>query len=124
LIFYKAIEFMNNMVLFSSLMARSHWLGFLTLGSWAYPLIMLHLIGGFLIAFGCLTRLACLLQLPFLLGAVVLVNAPAGVVPPDSSWWLSFIILLGLIFFLIEGGGPWSADRLLKVHPMKEIEVK
>jgi putative oxidoreductase len=118
-LFMKGVEFMNNMDLLSSLMGKSSFLSSFSLGIMGHYIIMMNLIGGFLVAFGLLTRLACLLQIPILLGAVIFVNAPSGVVPPDSNWWLSLLILVMLIFFLIEGGGPWSADRLLKEHPMK-----
>jgi putative oxidoreductase len=119
LLFFKGVEFINNMNTLSALMGRSHFLGSMSLGVMGHYIIMAHLIGGFMVAFGLLTRVACLFQLPILLGAVIFVNAPAGVIPIDSSWWLSLAILLGLVFFLIEGGGPWSADKLLKNHPMK-----
>jgi putative oxidoreductase len=119
LLFLKAIEFINNMDLLSSLMGKSSFLGSLSLGVMGHYIIMVQLVGGFLVAFGLLTRLACLMQIPILLGAVIFVNAPSGVVPPDSNWWLSVLILALLIFFTIEGGGPWSADRMLKQYPLK-----
>jgi uncharacterized membrane protein YphA (DoxX/SURF4 family) len=123
LLFFKAIEFINNMEDLSALMGRSHFLASISLGSMGHYIIMIQLVGGFLVATGCLTRIACLLQIPILLGAVIFVNAPAGIVPTDSNWWLSFAILLGLVFFLIVGGGPWSADRLLVNHPMKRVPM-
>ncbi len=119
LLFLKGVEFINNMDLLSSLMQKSSFLGSMSLGVMGHYIIMIHLVGGFLVALGLLTRVACLLQIPILLGAVFIVHAPAGVVPPDSSWWLSLVILLLLVFFTIEGGGPWSCDRWLKVHPVK-----
>lgn len=118
-LFLKAIEFVNNMDLLSSLMGKSSFLGSMSLGIMGHYIIMVHLVGGFLVAFGLLTRIACLLQIPILLGAVIFVNAPAGIVPPDSSWWLSLVILVLLVFFMVEGGGPWSADRMLKQYPIK-----
>jgi putative oxidoreductase len=124
LLFMKAIEFINNMDTLSALMGRSHFLGSISLGSMGHYIIMVNLVGGFLVAFGLLTRVACLFQIPILLGAVIFVNAPAGIIPTDSNWWLSLITLLGLVFFLIEGGGPWSADRLLVNHPMKTIPTR
>jgi len=119
LLFLKAVDFINNMDKLSALMGRSHFMGSISLGSMGHYVIMIQLLGGFMIAFGLLTRVACLLQIPILLGAVIFINAPAGIIPTDSNWWMSFVALLGLVFFLVEGGGPWSADRLLKSHPMK-----
>jgi putative oxidoreductase len=124
LLFMKAIEFINNMDQLSELMGRSHFLGSISLGVMGHYVIMAHLIGGFMVAFGLLTRVACLFQIPVLLGAVIFIHAPAGIIPTDSNWWLSLMILVLLVFFLIEGGGPWSADRLLLSHPMKTIPTQ
>ena len=124
LLFMKAIEFINNMDQLSALMGRSHFLGSISLGIMGHYIIMAHLIGGFMVAFGLLTRVACLFQIPILLGAVIFINAPAGIIPTDSNWWLSLMILVLLVFFLVEGGGPWSADRLLQHHPMKTIPTR
>ncbi len=119
LLFLKAVQFINNMDQLSDLMGRSRFLGSMSLGVMGHYIIMIHLIGGFMVATGLLTRLACLLQIPILLGAVIFVHAPSGIIPTDNNWWLSLGILLALVFFLIEGGGPWSADRLLLNHPLK-----
>lgn len=123
LLFFKAIQFINNMDQLSALMSRSEFFGSAFLGIMGHYIIMAHLIGGFMVAFGLLTRVACLAQIPILLGAVIFVNAPLGVMP-DSNWWLSLLILLLLVFFLVEGGGPWSADRLLHEYPMKTIPTR
>jgi putative oxidoreductase len=84
-----------------------------------YNMIIIHyvafaqLFGGVLITVGLLTRIAVLFQLPVLLGAVIFVNAQAGLLSADSELLLSVIVLCLLIFFLIYGSGPWSIDALL-----------
>jgi len=67
-----------------------------------------HLLGGFLLVLGLLTRFACILQIPILIGAIVLINSSGDVFKPFSELTLSILILLLLIFFLIVGNGPWS----------------
>jgi putative oxidoreductase len=121
LLFMKAIEFINNMDQLSSLMGKSHFLGSISLGVMGHYIIMVHLIGGFMVASGLLTRVACLFQIPILLGAVIFIHAPAGIIPTDSNWFLSLLILILLVFFMVEGGGPWSADRLLKFNAIKNM---
>jgi uncharacterized membrane protein YphA (DoxX/SURF4 family) len=119
LLFLKAVEFMNDMDTLSALIGKSAFLSSISIGVMAHYVIMTQLIGGVLVAFGLLTRVACLIQVPNLLGALIFVNAPSSLMSPSASWWLSLLILLLLAFFVVEGGGPWSADRLLENHPMK-----
>lgn len=85
---------------------EAHWLaGYVT---WS------HLFGGVMIILGLLTRLAVLIQLPVLIGAVFFVNAAHGIMRVDVQLGLSIIVLVLLVFFLWVGGGPGSMDRYLK----------
>src|SRR5438128_2613583 len=101
-LFIKGISFISNTAALERLLAGSRlnfpWLAHLI--TWA------HLFGGFMIIIGLFTRLAALIQIPILLGAVILVNAKAGVFAAESEFPLSLVVLLMLIFFLIEGSGP------------------
>ena len=63
---------------------------------------------------GLFTRLAVLLQIPILIGAVFFVNAKQGVFAGASDLLFSVIILVMLCFFLVEGGGPFSLDNALR----------
>ena len=75
-----------------------------------------HIVGGLLIAVGCLTRLAALLQLPILLGAVFFVNISQGFSALNSELWLSVIVLFLLIMFVVVGSGKFSADEYMRQH--------
>ena len=75
-----------------------------------------HLMGGFLIALGCLTRLMVGLQLPILVGALFFVNIRQGFSPMNSELWLSVIVLLLLLWFLVIGSGRFSMDEYVKQH--------
>ena len=78
----------------------------------AHYVIFAHLLGGPLIAFGLLTRILCAIQLPILLGAVVLVNykefQSAG---SQLELEISAIVLVGLVVFMIFGAGKFSIDE-------------
>lgn len=78
----------------------------------AHYVIFAHLLGGPLIAFGLLTRILCAIQLPILLGAVVLVNfkefQSAG---NQLELEISAIVLVGLVVFMIFGAGKFSIDE-------------
>jgi len=83
--------------------------------------VFAHLIGGFLIAVGLITRIAIVVQLPILIGAVLFVNVRSGFFSGNSTdLWLSIIILFLLVFFLVEGSGPWSVDEYMRKHPEKD----
>ena len=74
-------------------------------------IIILHLVGGVCIAFGVQIRLFCLLNLPALIGAVLFVNLNGNLLKQYSELWLSLIVLLALIYFLIKGSGSIAIER-------------
>ena len=78
----------------------------------AHYVIFAHLLCGPLIAFGLLTRIMCLVQLPILIGAVVFVNYKEFMsVGSKMELEVSLIVLLGLIVFMIFGAGKFSIDE-------------
>lgn len=70
-----------------------------------------HLVGGILIFCGLFTRLASLLQIPIVFGAVFFVNILTSYV--NSELWLSILVLGLLSLFVIVGSGPLSLDKAL-----------
>jgi uncharacterized membrane protein YphA (DoxX/SURF4 family) len=70
-----------------------------------------HLLGGLMLAVGLLTRLASLLQIPILMGAVFLVHWQDGLLAANQSLEFSALVLFLLVVVFIFGPGPWSADR-------------
>ena len=78
----------------------------------AHYVIFAHLLCGPLIAFGLLTRIMCLVQLPILIGAVAFVNYKEFMsVGSKMELEVSIIVLLGLIVFMIFGAGKFSIDE-------------
>ena len=75
-----------------------------------------HLVGGFLIAIGLITRVAVLVQLPILIGAIIFINAQQGFFSIGSELEFSILILFLLLFFLAYGSGPISIDDYMKRH--------
>ncbi len=71
-----------------------------------------HVGGGAAIAVGVYTRLAALLQIPVLFGAVFL--SLAGLFGPNESFELSTLVLFLLALVFVYGSGRWSVDQLLK----------
>lgn len=77
----------------------------------AHYVAFAHLLGGLMLAFGLLTRLAALIQIPILIGAVFLVHLPEGLLSANQSLEFSALVLFLLAVVFVFGGGPWSADR-------------
>ena len=85
--------------------------GFLT----AY-ITVAHFFGGVLLILGLLTRLAALLQIPVLLGALIFILPHRGTVDLGSDLILSLVVLALLLVVLIKGSGAISMDAYLKEH--------
>ena len=106
---WKGIDFLRNMGVMNSLLS-SH----LSYGSFAVVLlghyvVFAHIIGGILMALGILTRFGCIIQIPIMAGAIIFVNSQ-DMFKPYSEMFLSVLILLLLIYFLIVGNGPWAIN--------------
>ena len=105
---YKGIEFLGNMSVMLNLLTRNMSFGSFTITMLGNYIAFAHLLGGFLLILGLLTRFACLLQIPILIGAIIFINSSGDILKPFSQLALSILVLLLLIYFLIVGNGPWS----------------
>ena len=83
-------------------------------------ILFAHLLGGILLITGVLTRFACLIQLPILLGAIIFINSSRELWQPFSELYISIIVFLLLVYFLVVGNGTWSLARFLE----EDKEVK
>ena len=89
-------------------------------GSWFGPaviaqyVITAHLIGGAMLALGLVTRLAALMQLPALLGAVFAVYLPrmASLDPRQHLEYVALVCFL-LALFSVFGAGRFSVDSMI-----------
>jgi putative oxidoreductase len=113
-LFLKGLEFARNNDYLSSLISNHENFGSFWMVILIHFIIFAHIMGGFLIATGLLTRLACLVNIPIMLGAVLVVNWRAtehfALLP------LSLITLALLVYFLVVGSGPLSLNRVLFRH--------
>ena len=112
---WKGVAFALNLHAFTVLMENSGLGTAVTISLLAHLIIALHIIGGLLIALGTHTRLFCLLIIPILIVAVFYVNlSQQQIFRPYSEFWLSCLVLVGLICFLIEGDGVLSIETVKK----------
>jgi putative oxidoreductase len=116
---YKGLQFITNMSELQSTTAGiTTWFAGATL---AHYIIFAHILGGPLIVAGLFTRIVCLLQLPILIGAVIFVNSQGqSSIGSPMELWLSLVVLVGLVVFIIFGAGKYSLDakRRREMQPL------
>ncbi len=111
LLIFRGIDFIFNLPLLQD-MIRNTGYNFNT-PVLAYIISCIHLTGGVLIVVGLLTRLAIILQIPIVLAAV-LFNMNSATYGTGYQLFLSFSVLVLLIFYLIKGPGKISMDHYRK----------
>ena len=84
-----------------------------------------HLLGGALLVLGLFTRWTCLMLIPILLGAIIMVNLSKTLFSMVSNIEMAFsaIILIGLMFFFVMGAGARSIDELRRHRHQLENQV-
>ena len=105
---YKGVDFIGHMSDLVSLMySNTSTAPFFYILAGHYAAAA-HILGGIFLILGVMTRLACLIQIPVLLGAVFFLSTNKEMLRPYSELFLTILVLLLLIYFLIAGNGPWS----------------
>jgi uncharacterized membrane protein YphA (DoxX/SURF4 family) len=102
---YKGIDFLMNLGTMLGLLTNRTSFGSFTTMLMSNYVAFAHLLGGILLILGVLTRFACLVNIPILVGAVFFVNT-ALYSRPNPEVLLSILVLLLLICFLVVGNGP------------------
>ena len=111
-LFLKGLGFIQNSVELTSYFSQTSYFQKATWLNTVIPWV--HLLGGSMIIVGLFTRLWTLVQIPILLGAVFFINTKTGVFAGESDLMFAIIVLVLLVFFFIEGGGPISLDNYFK----------
>jgi putative oxidoreductase len=95
-------------------------------GDWFVPLLVAHYVGiahlggGILLALGVATRVAALVQIPVLLGAVFLVHWGDGLLRAGQSLELAGLVLAMLVTYAVFGAGPLSLDHRARAQQRLE----
>jgi putative oxidoreductase len=103
---YKGVDFLMNMSTMLDLLNNRMPFGSFTSMLMSNYIAFAHILGGILLILGVLTRFACLIQIPILLGAIIFLRT--DLYKPFSAIVLPIIVLLLLILFLIVGNGKWQ----------------
>lgn len=110
-LFLKGIAFMENTADLKGIIESQNMIEFSSgmLIAMVYYVTFAHMVGGIMIALGILTRLSSIIQIPIVLGAVLVNNMLLA--PINTQLWYSVIALILLVIFVIIGSGPLSLDR-------------
>ncbi|MBS1604790.1 MAG: DoxX family protein [Bacteroidetes bacterium] len=103
---YKGIDFLMNMGTMLALITNKMSFGSFSSMLMSNYIAFAHILGGGLLIMGVLTRFACLIQIPILLGAIFFVKN--DLYRPFSAVLVPVGTLLLLIVFLIVGNGKWQ----------------
>ncbi|WP_018611168.1 DoxX family protein [Segetibacter koreensis] len=107
---YKGIDFLRNMGVINGLLANHLSFGSFTIVMLGHYIVFAHILGGIFLAMGVLTRFACIIQIPILLGALIMVNWSQDMLRPYSQLLITIVVLLLLIYFLIAGNGKLAVS--------------
>jgi uncharacterized membrane protein YphA (DoxX/SURF4 family) len=105
---FKGYDFLQNSGVVMGALAVKTSFGNFTFMVLSHYVVFAHIIGGILLVVGYLTRFACLVQIPILLGAIFFLSTASDVLKPYNEIFLTVIVLLLLCYFLIAGNGPWA----------------
>ncbi len=105
--------FVSSPSTFEALVATPE-LSWLSNGVFVHIIGLVHIGAGVLLAAGLATRFAAAVQVPVLLGALILVHAYEGIGTPAQSFELAALVLLLLLVFVVNGAGPWSLDAVVE----------
>ena len=96
----------------------------------AYVMIVIEVIGGVALVLGVYSRIAALVLVPGMIGAIVTVHGPAGFFfdNPHGGWEYPALWIVGLLSVVLLGDGafamlptPYTIDRTRTVSPQVRI---
>jgi putative oxidoreductase len=119
---YKGAEFLTNTSIITGYLSPRVSYGAFSVIMLTHYIVFAHILGGILLVLGVLTRFACLIQIPILVGALVFMGRAGGMFRPFGEIVLTLVVLLLLIYFLVIGNGPLSF-KLADVERKKRSDV-
>ena len=118
------VLFVRGLLLLSDPAAISELAGQYKLYWWYSYIAIIHIVAGFLLTFGLITRIAALLQIPILVGAVFFIHLWQGLMTEGQSLELAALVLVLLIVYFLFGSGSLSLDHYFAQRKSKLQSVK
>jgi putative oxidoreductase len=104
-------------VLLGMIQSSGNWLWAAAIGHYV---ALAHIGGGLLLALGFYTRLAAVVQIPILLGAVFFTHWGEGLLGRGQALELAGLVLVMLVVFACFGAGPLSLDYRMRSRASSE----
>lgn len=112
---YKAIMFLINMSDMVSLMNKANMgVSSFVIMLFGQFIVIVTLMSGIFLILGLHTRIICMVQIPILIGALMILNKSGGAGVDASEVFATVLTLILLVGFLIVGNGPLSYGRLFR----------
>jgi len=105
----KGYRFLFHTTEITNLLNSFHQTPFSTVLTWV--VIFANVAGGLFILIGIFTRIVCLVQIPILIGAM-LVNMETHLLN-SSEWLLAFMTFFLIVYLYIYGSGKYSVQHAL-----------
>ena len=111
---YKGIIFPQQMQIALDAMPTFMSGNYFLLNSLQYVILFAHLLGGAFLIFGIYVRFACIVQIPILLAAIVMIIMTRNAWNPFSELPIALLVLGLLCYFLVVGNGSLSMAKYLE----------
>ena len=112
---YKAIAFLINMSDMVSLMNKANMgVSSFVIMLFGQFIVIVTLMSGIFLILGLHTRIVCLVQIPILVAALMILNTAGNGSTNGSEIFVTVLTLVLLVGFLIVGNGPLSYNKLFR----------
>lgn len=101
-ILWKGLEFVANIHKFTDLMMNSSIPVAIMISVLVHLIIVAHILGAIALFTGTYVRLACILQMPVIIMALVFKNLADSILNPYAAVWVSVAILFALVLVLLR----------------------
>jgi uncharacterized membrane protein YphA (DoxX/SURF4 family) len=109
---FKGVSFMNNTPMLHSIIANQNTLPDGVLMTMVYIATFVHIVGGIMVALGVLTRIASLIQIPFVLAGIIIATSVELPINTEIALAVVVIVLLGV--FSVVGSGKLSIQTIME----------
>jgi len=114
ILIWKGINFIRNTAELNSIIEKTDIdLFSKRAGLLASTVSVLSLMCGFFITVGLFTRLSCIIQIPIVIAAIILINSK-NIESNSFELFLTIVVFVLLVVFAIKGSGPLSADEYFR----------
>jgi putative oxidoreductase len=110
---YKGIQFPELMS--TVLLSRPDFMSgnYFLLNSLQYIIVFVHLMGGVALVLGVFVRFACIINIPVLIAAIILILSTRDAWNPFAELPIALLVLGLLCYFLVAGNGSLSISKYL-----------